>query len=118
MPDGDYATFVESRASSVRTGSVVNQHGERLATHSGVHRFTVGQRKGLGVAAQTPLYVLKIDADSGDVTVGPRSALDRTNFTASGVNWIGGDRIVGMDCSDCADSPSPSAGVRTRARDR
>ncbi len=56
-----------------------------------MHRFTVGQRKGLGIAAQTPLYVLKIDADSGDVTVGPRSALDRASFTASGVNWIGRD---------------------------
>ena len=68
-------------AASVRTGAIVNQQGERLATHAGVHRFTVGQRKGLGIAAQIPLYVLKIDADSGDVTVGPRSALDRANFT-------------------------------------
>jgi len=91
VPDGDYAAFVESRASSVRSGAVVNQLGERLATHAGVHRFTVGQRKGLGISAQTPLYVLKIDADSGDVTVGPRAALDRTRFTASGVNWIGRD---------------------------
>jgi tRNA-specific 2-thiouridylase len=95
LPDGDYATFVESRSSSVQTGSVVNQQGERLATHAGVHRFTIGQRKGLGVAAQTPLYVLKIDADSGDVMVGPRSALDRTNFTASRVNWIERDPSAG-----------------------
>ena len=94
VPDGDYATFVESR-SSVRPGAVVNQHGERLATHSGVHRFTIGQRKGLGISAQVPLYVLKIDADSGDVTVGPRSALDRTTFTASQVNWIGCDPAAG-----------------------
>ena len=90
VPDGDYARFVESR-SATRTGAVVNQQGERLATHAGVHRFTVGQRKGLGIAAQVPLYVLKIDADSGDVTVGPRSALDRAHFTVSGVNWIAHD---------------------------
>jgi tRNA-specific 2-thiouridylase len=95
VPDGDYAAFVESRASSVRTGSVVTQRGERLAMHGGVHRFTIGQRKGLGVSGPTPLYVLKIDADSGDVTVGPRAALDRTNFTASQVNWIGGDPSSG-----------------------
>ncbi len=95
VPDGDYATFVESRASSVRTGAVVNERGEQLATHGGVHRFTIGQRKGLGVSAQAPLYVLKIDADSGDVTVGPRSALDRTTFTASQVNWIGRDSSAG-----------------------
>ena len=94
VPDGDYARFIESRA-SVRAGAVVNQDGERLATHGGVHRFTIGQRKGLGLSAQTPLYVLKIDADSGDVTVGPRSALDRAHFTASQVNWIGGDPAAG-----------------------
>ena len=76
MPDGDYAAFVEQHA-AVQTGAIVDQQGERLATHAGVHRFTVGQRKGLGIAAQIPLYVLKIDAGSGDVTVGPRSALDR-----------------------------------------
>jgi tRNA-specific 2-thiouridylase len=95
VPDGDYATFVESRSPAVRTGAVVNQHGERLATHGGVHRFTIGQRKGLGISAQARLYVLKIDADSGDVTVGPRSALDRTTFTASQVNWIGRDPAAG-----------------------
>jgi tRNA-specific 2-thiouridylase len=91
VPNGDYATFVESRAAAVRPGAIVNERGEQLATHAGVHRFTIGQRKGLGVAAQAPLYVLKIDADSGDVTVGPRSALDRASFTASGMNWIGRD---------------------------
>jgi len=94
VPDGDYAAFVESRATSVRTGAIVNERGEQLATHAGVHRFTIGQRKGLGVAAQAPLYVLKIDADSGDVMVGPRAALDRTTFTASNVNWIGRDPSV------------------------
>jgi tRNA-uridine 2-sulfurtransferase len=87
VPDGDYAAFVERHA-TVQTGAIVDQRGEKLAAHAGVHRFTVGQRKGLGVAAQVPLYVLKIDAGSGNVTVGPRSALDRANFTVSGVNWI------------------------------
>ena len=91
VPDGDYATFVELRSPAVRSGAVVNERGEQLATHGGVHRFTIGQRKGLGVAAQVPLYVLKIDADSGDVTVGPRTALERGRFTASGVNWISCD---------------------------
>jgi len=95
VPGGDYAAFVESRSSSVRTGAVVSQHGEHLARHGGVHRFTIGQRKGLGISAQAPLYVLKIDADSGDVTVGPRSALDRTTVTASQVNWIGRDPSAG-----------------------
>jgi tRNA-specific 2-thiouridylase len=90
VPNGDYATFIESRT-PVRPGAVVDQQGRQLARHSGIHRFTIGQRKGLGIAAPDPLYVLKIDADSGDVMVGPRSALDRANFTASGVNWIARD---------------------------
>jgi len=47
----------------------------------------VGQRKGLGVSAPAPLYVLRIDADSGTVTVGPRASLERTSLTASLVNW-------------------------------
>jgi tRNA-specific 2-thiouridylase len=91
VPDGDYAAFVESRAATVRTGAVVNQAGQPLATHAGVHRFTVGQRKGLGVASREPLYVLRIDADSGNVTVGPRAALERTGFTVNDVNWIAGE---------------------------
>jgi len=93
VPDGDYATFVEARAPSVRAGVIVDQRGEQLATHAGVHRFTVGQRKGLGIAAPAPLYVLTIDADSGRVTVGPRSALDRAALTVSGVNWISRDGL-------------------------
>jgi len=91
VPDGDYATFVESRSPAVRPGAIVNERGEQLATHGGVHRFTIGQRKGLGVAAQMPMYVLKIDADSGDVTIGPRAALERDRFTASSVNWVSRD---------------------------
>ena len=91
VPDGDYAAFVESRSSSLRRGAIVDEHGRTLATHSGVHKFTVGQRKGLGVAAGTPLYVLSIDADNGDVTVGPRSSLDRSTLSASAVNWISRD---------------------------
>src|SRR6185503_5549981 len=59
-----------------------------LRSHDGIHRFTVGQRKGLGLATGTPLYVLRIDAESGNVTVGPRDRLERAAFMASGVNWI------------------------------
>ena len=89
VPDGDYASFVARREPSVvHGGTIVDEEGRRLGTHGGVHRFTVGQRKGLGVSARQPLYVLKIDADAGTVTVGARSALDRTWLTASGVNWI------------------------------
>jgi tRNA-specific 2-thiouridylase len=88
VPDGDYAAFVASRTADSRGGAIVDEQGRGLATHSGVHRFTIGQRKGLGISTGVPLYVVKIDADSGDVTVGPRSSLERTSLTASDVNWV------------------------------
>jgi tRNA-specific 2-thiouridylase len=89
VPDGEYATFVAQHASSSqRSGSIVDQAGQPLRAHDGIHRFTIGQRKGLGIATGAPMYVLKIDADSGDVTVGPRERLERATFTASQVNWI------------------------------
>ena len=92
VPDGDYASFVSARAPSVaHAGAIVAENGERLGTHSGIHRFTIGQRKGLGISAPAPLYVLRINADSGDVTVGPKSSLERTTLTASGVNWVSMD---------------------------
>ncbi len=89
VPDGDYAAFVERRLpEGPRAGAVVDAGGRVLGGHQGVHRFTVGQRKGLGVSGAVPLYVTAIDAASSTVTVGPRAALDRTTLTARGVNWI------------------------------
>ena len=89
VPDGDYASFVERREPALtRSGAIVNEAGNQLGMHGGVHRFTIGQRKGLGLASSSALYVLKIDADSSTVTVGARAALERTHLTASGVNWI------------------------------
>ena len=92
VPDGDYAEFVaRSQPAVARAGAIVNQQGDTLGQHGGVHRFTVGQRKGLGVSGPAPMYVLKIEAESGRVTVGARAALDQTRLTASGVNWIAVD---------------------------
>ena len=90
--DGDYASFVARKEPAVaHGGAIVDQRGEVLGSHGGVHRFTVGQRKGLGVSGPAPLYVLKIEAESGQVTVGPREALEQTSLTASGVNWVAVD---------------------------
>ena len=89
IPDGDYAAFIERKDPAVvRGGAIVDEGGHQLGTHGGVHRFTIGQRKGLGIASTIPLYVLQIDADAGQVMVGPRTALERTRLTASAVNWI------------------------------
>jgi tRNA-specific 2-thiouridylase len=92
VPDNDYATFVADRAPHMpRSGVVVDQRGRVLAQHEGVHRFTVGQRKGLGLSSSptgAPLYVLSLQPADQRVVVGPRSALERTTLTASNVNWI------------------------------
>ncbi len=79
VPDGDYAAFLERDTPAlVTTGAIVNQQGETVGAHGGVHRFTIGQRKGLGLSAGVPLYVVNIDAGRQEVTVGPRQALERT----------------------------------------
>lgn len=91
VPDGDYAAFVEQHASArPGPGPIVDATGQRLGQHDGVHRYTVGQRKGLGLSTSVPLYVTALDADTATVTVGPRAALERSSLTASDVNWIAG----------------------------
>jgi tRNA-specific 2-thiouridylase len=91
VPDGDYASFVERHAPEIhREGALVSQDGAVLGAHGGVHRFTVGQRKGLGLSSTAPLYVLEIRPDTREVVVGAREALNQNRLTASGVNWISG----------------------------
>jgi tRNA-specific 2-thiouridylase len=92
IPDGDYAAFIERTAPELRRpGALVNRDGEVLGTHAGVHRYTIGQRKGLGLSTSEPVYVLAIDPESARVVVGPRDALGRTTLTASTVNWVSGN---------------------------
>lgn len=91
VPDGDYAAFVEREAPALtRPGVTVDRDGRVLGTHDGVHRFTIGQRKGLRLSSSDPLYVLNIDAEQARVTVGPKDALGRTALTAGEVNWTSG----------------------------
>ena len=91
IPDRDYATFVTTHAPQTeRDGAIVDEGGRVLGRHGGIHRFTVGQRKGLGLASSSPMYVLALRPGEHQVVVGPKSALERTTLTASGVNWIAG----------------------------
>jgi tRNA-specific 2-thiouridylase len=91
VPDGDYATFVERQTGELDNGGpITNQAGDVLGRHGGVHRFTVGQRKGLGIAATEPIYVLELRPAERKVIVGARPQLEQTKLTASGVNWISG----------------------------
>jgi tRNA-uridine 2-sulfurtransferase len=88
IPDHDYARFVGERAPEVTGGTILHEDGRVLGRHDGIHRFTVGQRKGLGLSGSSPLYVLELKAADREVIVGPRASLERTTLTASGVNWI------------------------------
>jgi len=91
VPDGDYAAFIERAAPELKKpGVVVDQAGAVMGAHQGVHRFTIGQRKGLGLSSSEPLYVLAIRPDTAEVMVGPRAALGRSTLTAAQVNWVSG----------------------------
>ena len=90
VPNGDYATVIKKlRPDTSLPGNIVDMDGEVLATHQGVLHYTVGQRRGLGIAAGEPLYVVAIDAAKREVIVGPREALLRAELMLSDVNWLG-----------------------------
>jgi tRNA-specific 2-thiouridylase len=92
VPDGDTRAFVERHADRVpATGEIVDSAGRVLGRHTGVHQFTVGQRKGLGLATGTPMYVLRLEPVDARVVVAPKAELGSTALTASAVNWIAGD---------------------------
>ncbi len=90
IPGDDYASFVATHAPDAASGgAIVDERGRVLGTHDGIHRFTVGQRKGLGLAgSRAPLYVLQLRPADRHVVVGPKASLEQTQLTASGVNWI------------------------------
>ncbi len=91
VPGNDYAAVVEQRApDAIRPGPVVDAAGRTLGQHSGIHHFTVGQRKGLGISSPAPLFVVAIDAAARTVVVGSREQLLRTALHAARVNWIAG----------------------------
>jgi tRNA-specific 2-thiouridylase len=94
VPNGDYAGFMEAylREQGAEleptTGELITSDGRKLGNHAGVHHFTVGQRKGLGIATGEALYVISTDPASQTVTVGSSEQLLRSSLTARNVNWI------------------------------
>jgi tRNA-uridine 2-sulfurtransferase len=97
---GDYRALVESYAgpNEFAGGDVVDRSGKVLGRHAGIHGVTVGQRKGLGISASRPLYVVDIDEDSKRVVVGTKEELGCKGLIANNVNWIEGldeDEIAG-----------------------
>jgi tRNA-specific 2-thiouridylase len=112
VPDGDYSGFIdrylEANSEADRLppqGEIVDQQGAVLGRHTGIHRYTIGQRRGIGIAAEQPLYVVNIEPSRNRVVVGKQDELLRSEFTASGVNWI-------------IESPTDSARAEVRVRYR
>jgi tRNA-specific 2-thiouridylase len=88
VEDGDYAKFVTTRAPQMAiAGEIVDSEGTKLGEHHGLAHYTVGQRKGLGIAAPAPLYVTKIDVEANRVVVGPREALGVQTLEARDAKW-------------------------------
>lgn len=91
IPDGDYCAFVERETGTLTPGMFRTEDGRVIGPHCGLERYTVGQRRGLGVAWEYPLYVLSKDAETGDVTLGPQERLYRDALTGAEMNWIAFD---------------------------
>jgi tRNA-specific 2-thiouridylase len=108
VPDGDYARVVEQlrpEAASLR-GEIVDESGRVLGEHRGIHRFTVGQRHGLGISSDRRLYVVRLDPDEQRVVVGDAIDLDCGSARVERVNWIAGE------------SPEKPLDVRVQVRHR
>lgn len=89
VPNGNYASVIEKlRPGAADPGEIVHLDGTVLGRHDGVIHYTVGQRKGLGVAAGEPLYVVRLEPAQKRVIVGPREALEKTRFLIRDVNWL------------------------------
>ncbi|MFO8101065.1 MAG: tRNA 2-thiouridine(34) synthase MnmA [Dehalococcoidia bacterium] len=92
IPDGDYRAFVTAQRPGVsRPGPIENRRGDILGEHSGIINYTIGQRRGIGIAAEYPLYVVDIDVQRKAIIVGSQDEIYRSELTATEVNWTGGE---------------------------
>jgi tRNA-specific 2-thiouridylase len=113
VPDGDYAGFIDGYLEAEEAinrlpgqGEIVDTGGVIVGQHTGIHHYTIGQRRGIGIAKERPLYVLSIDAPTNRVVVGGQDELLSREFIAAGVNWVA-----------CENPTSPvPADVRVRYR--
>ncbi|WP_306118492.1 MULTISPECIES: tRNA 2-thiouridine(34) synthase MnmA [unclassified Roseitalea] len=109
VPEGNYADVIAKlRPNAALAGEIVHIDGRVLGRHQGVLHYTIGQRRGLGVATGEPLYVVRIDARHRRVVVGPREALETRRVVLRDVNWLGGTPLAEL----------PASGVDVMARVR
>jgi tRNA-specific 2-thiouridylase len=98
VPDGKYSEFIdrylehEDRLGEMpEGGDIVSTTGAVIGSHSGIHRYTIGQRRGLGIANEKPLYVVQIERAKNQIIVGEADELESLEFVAKGVNWVAFD---------------------------
>jgi tRNA-specific 2-thiouridylase len=88
VPDGDYVRFLEAeRGRGQKDGAIIHHNGQVLGHHQGIYRYTIGQRKGLGLSWPEPLYVIGIDAEQNQVIVGEKAFLARQEFELRSCLW-------------------------------
>jgi tRNA-specific 2-thiouridylase len=98
VPEGRYTDVIAKlNPDAMAAGEIVHVDGRVLGRHDGIARFTVGQRKGLGVTGAEPLYVVRLDGPSRRVVVGPRTALVRTRIDLRDMNWLGDGPVEAAD---------------------
>lgn len=102
VPDGKYSEFIDrylehdDRLSDLPSGGeIVNTAGDIIGSHAGIHRYTIGQRRGLGIANEKPLYVVQIERAKNRIVVGEADELESIEFVAKGVNWVALDEPFG-----------------------
>lgn len=95
VPDGKYSEFIDRyldhegrNAEMPEGGDIVNTVGAVVGSHTGIHRYTIGQRRGLGIANEKPLYVVQIERARNQIVVGEENELEAVEFVAKGVNWV------------------------------
>ena len=106
VPEGKYTSVVERlRPGAGQPGEIVHVDGTVMGRHPGIIHYTIGQRRGLGVATGDPLYVVRLDTDKKQVIVGPREALETKRIYLKELNWIGN-----------GEAPEPGAPVAVKVR--
>jgi tRNA-specific 2-thiouridylase len=94
VPDGRYADLIlKLRPDAAEAGEIVHVDGRVLGRHNGIIHYTIGQRRGLGIADAEPLYVVRLDPARKQVIVGPRDALKRHDIAVAGMNWLGDEPL-------------------------
>lgn len=94
IPDGNYAAFLKQQSPElVKTGPILDVNGKQLGIHKGLHYYTIGQRKGLGIASPDPLYVVRLDKKNNAVIVGRDQDVFNRSLLASSLNWIAVEEV-------------------------